>query len=211
MYTGVVTGNYSTAFFIPTILRQLGWTSLRAQYMSIPIYMFCVVTTLSCAQLSDRLRHRFGFIVGGCVVATIGYAILLNLHSVDVGVRYFAIFLITSGGYVAQPISVVWLNNNLSGHYKRGVGAAMQVGIGNVGGIIASNIFIQSQAPEYKVGFGVCVGFTWLCVLSALIMVFHVRRENKIRDQGKRDHLLQLDEDSKNNLGDDHPNFRFTY
>lgn len=35
MYLGIVTSTYATSFFIPTILRQLGWTSLRAQVMSI--------------------------------------------------------------------------------------------------------------------------------------------------------------------------------
>lgn len=211
MYTGIVTGNYSTAFFIPTILKQLGWTSLQAQYMSIPIYMFCIVTTLCCAQLSDRIRHRFGIIIGGCLVATAGYLILLRMQYVAVGVRYFATFLVTSGGYIAQPITVVWLNNNLSGHYKRGVGAAMQVGLGNVGGIIASNIFVQAQAPTYVAGFGTCLALVWLCVSCGTMMIFHLRRENRQRDRGLRDHLLELPDDEKDNLGDDHPSFRFTY
>lgn len=32
-----------------------------------------------------------------------------------------------------------------------------------------------------------------------------------MREQGKRDHRLNLPDDEKTNLGDDHPSFRFTY
>ncbi|EXJ68281.1 uncharacterized protein A1O5_08896 [Cladophialophora psammophila CBS 110553] len=211
MYLGIVTTSYSGAFFTPTILKQLGWTSIHAQVMSIPIFIFAAFCALTCAVVSDKLRHRFGFILAGCLVATIGYAILLNMHHVSVGVRYFALYLIVGGGYIAQPITLVWLNNNVSGHYKRSVSAAMMVGFGNCGGIIASNMFLTSQAPEYPLGYSLGLGLVWLCVLSSVIFLFYIRRENRLRDQGRRDDRYNLPDDEKNNLGDDHPGFRFTY
>ena len=128
MYLGIVTTSYSGSFFTPTILKQLGWTSIRAQVMSIPIFLFATVCALTAAIFSDKLKHRFGFIVGGCSFATIGYIILLNMHKVQVGVRYFALFSIVGGGYIAQPIALVWLSNNVAGHYKIGVSAACMVG-----------------------------------------------------------------------------------
>ena len=44
------------------------------------------------------------------------------------------------------------LGNNLAGHYKRGVGMAMHIGIGNFGGAIASNIYRTQDAPRYILG-----------------------------------------------------------
>ncbi|KAI8659822.1 hypothetical protein LRP88_06383 [Fusarium phalaenopsidis] len=211
MYMGIVTTSYSGSFFTPTILKQLGWTSIRAQIMSIPIFIFATVCALVCAIASDKLKHRSGFILGGCLFTTIGYVILLNMMSVSVGVRYFALFCIVGGGYIAQPIVLVWASNNNSGHYKVGVASAMQVGIGNVGGIIASNMFVTSQAPEYPLGFGLGLGLVWLCVLSSVVFLLYIKRENKLRDQGKRDDRYNLPEDERNNLGDDHPAFRFTF
>ncbi|ETI22443.1 hypothetical protein G647_06518 [Cladophialophora carrionii CBS 160.54] len=211
MYLGIVTTSYSGAFFTPTILKQLGWTSIHAQVMSIPIFVFATVCALTCAVISDKMHHRFGFILGGCLLATLGYAILLNMHRVAVGVRYFALFTIVGGGYIAQPITLVWLNNNVSGHYKRSVSSAMMIGFGNCGGIIASNMFLASQAPEYELGYGLGLGLVWVCVLSAVLFLFHIRRENRLRDQGRRDDRYDLPDDEKNNLGDDHPAFRFTY
>ena len=211
MYFGIVTTGYSGSFFTPTILKQLGWTSLRAQVMSIPVFIVATVLALSAAILSDLLKHRFLFIVIGCCVATIGYAILLDMHAVPVGARYFAVFAIVGGGYIAQPITLVWLNNNLGGHYKRGVGAALQVGVGNIGGIVASNIFLQSQAPEYPLGFGLALALVWLCAIAAVLFFFYIRRENKLRNAGKRDYRYNAPEMERKNMGDDYPAFRFTY
>ena len=77
--------------FIPTIVKQLGWTAVKAQLMSIPIWICAMLCTFVTCHLSDKLRHRYGFIVVGACVSTLGYAILLKMHSVAVGVRYFAI------------------------------------------------------------------------------------------------------------------------
>jgi hypothetical protein len=112
-------------------------------------------------------------------------------------------FLIVGGGYIAQPITLVWLSNNLAGHYKRGVGAAMQVGLGNIGGIVASNVFLQNQAPEYPLGFGMALGLIWLCVISACLFAGYLIRENRLRDSGKRDYRYEAPEHERNNMGDD--------
>jgi cyanate permease len=121
MYLGIVNTGYATSFFTPTILTQLGWKSIHAQVMSIPIYIVATVLALITAVTTDRLKHRFGAIIIGCCVATTGYAILLNMKHVPVGARYFALYLITGGGYIAQPVTIVWLSNNMGGHYKRGM------------------------------------------------------------------------------------------
>lgn len=44
------------------------------------------------------------------------------------------------------------LGNNLSGQYKRGVGMALHIGIGNFSGAIASNIYRSQDAPRYILG-----------------------------------------------------------
>ncbi|KAJ9617269.1 hypothetical protein H2200_000990 [Cladophialophora chaetospira] len=211
MYLGTVTTSYAGAFFIPTIVKQLGWTAVKAQLMSIPIWTCAMLSTLTTCYLSDRLRHRYGFIVVGACVSTLGYVILLKMHSVAVGVRYFAIFFCFSGAFIVQPVTVVWLSNNVAGHYKAGISSAMQIGLGNIGGIVASLMFVSTQAPEYPLGYGLGLGLQWVCVVAATIFFFLLRRENKIRDNGGRDDRYNLPDAERNNLGDDHPAFRFTY
>jgi cyanate permease len=211
MYLGVNNTGYSTAFFTPTILKQLGWTAVRAQVLSIPIYIVAAVACLMSAFLTDHFRHRYAFAMLGVVVSSIGYIILLAQHSVPVGGRYLAVYLVMAGGYITQPITLVWLSNNMGGHYKRSINAAMQVGFGNLGGIIASNIYISNQAPTYPVGYGVSLGLLWVCGIACTVLVIGMRFENKRRDRGERDDRLSRPQEERENLGDDHPSFRFIY
>lgn len=211
MYMGITSVGYSTSFFTPTILKQLGWTNVHAQVMSIPIYIVAAFFSLLTAYLSDRMRHRFGFIIFGICVCTIGLIVLMAQTNVSVAGKYTALYITMSGGYIAQPVIIVWLANNMAGHYKRSVNAAMQIGFGNIGGIIASNIFPSDEAPRFITGYGVNVGLIWMAAIAATVLLMMMKTENDKRNQGKRDAMLQLPEDEKNNLGDDHPRFRFVY
>ncbi|MCJ1438832.1 hypothetical protein MMC27_008222 [Xylographa pallens] len=211
MYFGVVNTGYSTSFFTPTILQQLGWTAIRAQVYSIPIYITSAVITLFTAFCTDRLRHRYTFTIIGVCVATVGYVILLAQKTVPVGARYMAVYFITVGGYITQPVTLAWLSNTMGGHYKRSISSALQIGLGNCGGIVASNIYITTQAPTYPVGFGVSLGLLWLCGLACTVFVIGLRLENKKRDRGERDDRFALPKDELENLGDDHPSFRYGY
>ncbi|KAG9548106.1 MFS general substrate transporter, partial [Aureobasidium melanogenum] len=208
MYLGIVNTGYSGSFFIPTIIREMGYTSASAQIRSIPIFVVAAVCSVAAAWLTDRLRHRFGFCIFGLVVASIGYIILLCQTGLSVGVKYFALFLVVPGGYITQPIVLAWVQNCMSGHYKRSVAAAMTVGLGNVGGIVASNVFFVQEAPLYRTGYGVGLGFLWICGLGCIVLFAGVLRENRKRDRGERDDRLAWPD--VDNLGDDHPSFRFT-
>ena len=44
------------------------------------------------------------------------------------------------------------LGNNLAGQYKRGIGMALQLGIGNLSAVIACNIYLAKDAPRYVLG-----------------------------------------------------------
>ena len=211
MYFGIVNTGYSTSFFTPTILKQLGWTSIRAQILTIPVYLVAGVTTLIIAVFTDHLRHRYSFAMLGVIVATVGYVILLAQSGVSVSARYLAVYLITTGGYITQPITLAWLSNNMGGHYKRSISSALQIGLGNAGGIVASNIYITNQAPTYPVGFGVSLGLLWLSGLACTAFIIGLWYENRKRDRGERADRYELPEDELENLGDDHPQFRYGY
>jgi len=208
MYFGVVNSGYSTSFFIPTILTEMGFTAEMAQVRSIPIFIVATVCAVAVAWVTDRVRHRYSFTLLGVVVASVGYIMLLDQKGLTVGVRYFATFLIVSGTYITQPVCIAWISNCMSGHYKRSVSSAMQIGFGNAGGIVASNIYLASQNPFYKTGYGTTLGLLWICATACTVLFFGVRAENKKRDRGERD--WRLEEEDADNLGDDHPHFRFT-
>lgn len=214
MYMGITVSGYATSFFVPTIVNSLGYSGVSSQVHSIPVWIVAVVVTLATSVVTDRLRHRYGFIMFGVLFASIGYIILLcqgPLHGgIPVHVRYMAVFFVTTGCYIVQPISIVWLANNLSGHYKRAVGLPVQIGFGNLGGIIASNLFVKTNAPRYFSGYGTALAMLLFCGAMATTLAIGLTLENRKRDAGKRDYRLQYDQQKLENLGDDDPRFRFT-
>ncbi|KAL8739062.1 MAG: hypothetical protein Q9181_000244 [Wetmoreana brouardii] len=211
MYLGGANTGYSGALFNPTILKQLGWTSVKAQVYSIPIYAVAAVANVITGFTSDYLHHRYAFCMMGVCIATVGWALLLAQRSVPVAARYAALYLVTMGNFITSPLTLVWMNNNLGGHYKRGIGAAMQIALGNLGGITASNIYITKQAPTFPVGFGTSLALQWLTGLACTVFFVGLVLENRKRERGGRDHRYNLAKDELDNLGDDHPNFRFVY
>ena len=209
MFFGVVNTNYSTNFFIPTILVEMGYDPIAAQVHTIPIYAVAAVFCLSFCYISDRIKHRYGFIMFGVLLGSLGYILLLCQRTLPVGAKYFALFTLVSCGYIVQPLSVAWLMNNMGGHYKRSFASAAQIGWGNAGGIIASNIYFTNEAPYYPTGYGVSFALLLMTGIVGTVMYFLLKRENRNRDEGKKEYLLEAPD--SDNLGDDNPRFRYAY
>ena len=211
MYFGTAVTGASSSYFLPTILRELGWTSLKAQYMSIPVWMFAVVTSITAGFGSDWANHRYLFSAVPLVISVIGYALLIAGQSVSVGVRYFAIFLVVGGVFAAITISITWLNNNIVGQKRRGISTAIMLAFGNCGSIMGSNVYLSREAPVYHTGYGISLGMTALTIIVGTAFFFYARYENHQKASGARDYLLSLPQAEQNALGDKHPSYRYTY
>jgi hypothetical protein len=83
---GIVEPVYSLALFMPTIIKELGYTNANANLLTVPPYVFGFITTLLVAIASDRLLQRGIFIIGGMLTVVVGYTILIA--NVSTGVKY---------------------------------------------------------------------------------------------------------------------------
>ena len=178
------------AYFSPTIIEQLGYTSIRANLLSTPPWAIAFVFSMTVAIFSDYLAHRFIFALTCILIAMIGFIVLL-VPNLRTPVYYGSLFLAAPGAYTAMPIIVCWFNTNLGGHLKRSVGSAWQVGFGNIGGIIATYVFLPNTAPRFVLGKSVCIGFLGLAVVSSVIYFVGCTWENKKRHRaaGEPSHL----------------------
>lgn len=95
---------------------------------------FCLQQAPNLTLLTQQNLHSFLLFHG--TIAIIGYVLLISTHIP--GAQYTGTFLAASGVYPMVPVLVMWNGNNVGGSVKRGVAIAMQVGVGNCGGIIAS-------------------------------------------------------------------------
>lgn len=88
---------YGFTTFLPAIVNGLGYTSVTANLMTVPIYVWGLLTFLFTAYMSDKTGNRGYWIGGPLVCLIIGYALLISVD--NLGVRYFACFGAFSSAY----------------------------------------------------------------------------------------------------------------
>lgn len=74
-----------------------------------------------------------------------------------------------------------------------------QISVGNVGGIIATFLFVASDAPQYTTGYSVAIGFTALTIVSTTAYMLGIRRENALRKIGRAG--VDLDDERRRGRG----------
>lgn len=94
---------------------------------------------------------------------------------------YAGVFIAACSIYPAFPGVITWLSNNLAGSYKRSAGMALQIGVGNLGGAMASNFYRQVDGPRYILGHSLEIGFICAGIISACIMLVSYAAINKKR------------------------------
>lgn len=207
MYFGLIVPAYGYAYFSPGIINGYGYDKIQTQLHSVPPWAAAFGFSLTMAFLSDRIRHRFAFAVFAIIVAIIGFSILITVHD-NTNLQYGALFLVTSGAYTAMPIIVCWFNMNLGGHHRRSIGSAAQIGIGNLGGIIASFAFLKEDGPKFVTGYSISLAFTSLSILACIVYYFGCWMQNKKKDR-EQGNEHGLTEEEKTNMGDLSPDYRY--
>ncbi|KAJ8488388.1 hypothetical protein ONZ45_g13974 [Pleurotus djamor] len=185
VYFSIIGPLYGITLFLPSIINTFGHPPAISQLLTVPPYVFAILFFF--AHYSDKLRLRSPFILAGLVMCLFGFAI--NISNAPSGVKYFGTFFVVAGSYAAFPGVVAWLGNNLAGQYKRGVGMALHIGIGNFSGAIASNIYRAQDNPRYLVGHGVELMFVGIGFIAVPTVVFLYKRINAQRDRVEREAL----------------------
>ncbi|KAK5655614.1 hypothetical protein OQA88_5545 [Cercophora sp. LCS_1] len=178
---GVYTGLYSYALFLPTIVRDLGYTNNQAQLMTVPPYVVACVFCVGAGWLADRMGQRGIFMIGFMAMAMVGLIMLMATQ--NPAVKYAGCFFLASGIYPNVPQGVAWNGNNIGGSLKRGVGIAMHVGFGNLGGTISAYLYVAKHAPRYYPGHGTLLACQTMAITLSIFMTIYLRRENARRDR----------------------------
>lgn len=201
---------------VPTVINGLGYSSANAQLLTIPIYVFAAIVTIIWAWGSDLTQKRSPWIIGGYSIAIVGFIAQLAIpHPRYPGVTYGFLFPVAAGLYCPFTCLVAWVANSLAPSSKRAVGMALLISVGNMGGIMGSNIYLAREKPKYTTGFAASLS---MCV-AAIAMTFVLRwaygRENRKRDQLLQEHgeeaiRAKYTEEDLLMLGDKSPFFRYT-
>ncbi|CEI62484.1 unnamed protein product [Fusarium venenatum] len=207
---GTFTAVYAYSLFLPTIIRDLGYSSTTAQLMSTPPYLVACVVCVAAGWWADKVQQRGIFMITFISMSAIGLILLMAVE--HAGVRYFGCFLLASGAFPCVPQGIAWNSNNIGGSLKRGVGIAMNVSCGNIGGVIAAYLFLAKDAPRYFPGFGTLLGLQIMSLILSIWMTVNLRRENARRDAVHKDPSLYTEAEkyAEREKGDNATFFRYT-
>lgn len=202
---------YSFTYSAPTIILGLSYSAAHAQLLTIPIYFVGMCSTIFFSYMADKHQTRWPFIIGPYSVAIIGFIGLLAIpHPRFPGLTYAFLFAIPAGVYPPLTCILAWMGNNLAPSWKRAPGMAFLISMGNLGGLVGSNIYLENQKPHYWLGCGFCLGILLAAVMSTAVLRVAYARENEKRDLLSETEVRErYTENELLDMGDKSPLYRY--
>jgi hypothetical protein len=209
IYLGGAENANSITSFQPTILRGIGYTQTGAQIRTIPVYLVAAVYSLSLAYVAEYLRKRYLFCMIGFATIMIGLIVEV-VQPKQPGIRYMGLFFMTAGSYLVMPLTIVWIAINVGKGYKRTVALGAISSFGNAGAFIGTNVFLKSEEPKFRTGFSTGLGLASIGMIAATVLFVGSYLGNKRRDERRKELPEVLDEGTVEDLGEQHPDFRYS-
>ncbi|KAF4877555.1 putative transporter [Colletotrichum siamense] len=203
------TCSFGFGTFLPVIIRGFGYSSIKTQLLTVPVYIWASAVYLTVAYISDKLNKRAIFMVPMALVTATGYALMLGVSMEATGVQYFATFVTATGIYCVVGLNVTWISNSNAGYFKRATAIGLQQTIGNSAGLMAGQIYrITAPDGRYTIGHAVSLGTITVASVGYFTMWTLLNKINNRRDNMSIDERArEIDQGKK---GDRHPDFRYT-
>jgi len=171
IYFGIVVGQYGLNFWLPLIVRDMGFTILETTFIAAIPYFVTMFAMVLWSRHSDSRRERVWHIA---VAAILGAAGLVGAAVFHAPVAVLAAMTLALIGAYAS-VSVFW---TLPPAFLSGTAAAAGIAlinsIGNLGGFFGPNImgWLKGATGSYAAGLGVLS----LGMVLAAVLVFVVGR-----------------------------------
>jgi len=75
---GLFTSLYSISLFLPTILKELGYSANASQLMTVPVYVVACFCTICGSLASDKFGQRGPFLIAFELIAITGFTMLIS-------------------------------------------------------------------------------------------------------------------------------------
>ncbi|KAI3607385.1 mfs transporter [Moniliophthora roreri] len=192
VYASFNVGVATISYFLPTLIKELGFTSIQAQGLTVAPYAVGWFMVFFQAWHSDKTKDRGYHIMLSCAVSFTGYVILATSVHKSVGAAYFALFLVVGGNYSLFPLVMSWAANCFSPTSKRGVGTAFIVSISNCVSIASPQIYFDPET-NFRKGHAISAA----CLLLSFFMAFALRTRLAMQNKRNARRLSEMTEDEK--------------
>ncbi|OBT83896.1 hypothetical protein VE02_08387 [Pseudogymnoascus sp. 03VT05] len=198
---------YGLKFNMPQIIKEMGFSTSNAQLLTVPPYVVGAISALINAFFADRFTWRMPAVAVATSLVVLSFSVLFvkagNISN-NVALCYFFVHVALAGVYPIPPAASAWTANNL-GPAKRAAGLAFMTSVGNLGGIIGSFIYMESEGPTYPTGYGtslamaaagMCASFTLDCFYLKINKARASQSEESIREKYTDEELEAMDDRS---------------
>ncbi|KAG9674375.1 MFS general substrate transporter, partial [Aureobasidium melanogenum] len=171
LFCNILSAIPATAFavFLPLVIKgiagrdDLGPAAINL--LVVPPFLAGAIILWIFTWWSDRNRTRLIPILYGLAILLAGLAATVALPTRAYKLRYLALTVLLSGSFVASPLTVTWLSNNIPQPGKRAIVLGIN-GWGNFAGVISSMLFAPRFAED---GYIIPFYVTLACVLAAFV------------------------------------------
>lgn len=112
--------------------------------------------------------------------------------------------------YPILPGVNAWNVANTPDPEKRSVNIGLLVCIGNVGGLIGSYIYIESESPRYPTGYGTSLAFAMAGIVAATMLELLLKRSNRKKEQMTETEVkAKYTDEQLYRMGDRSPLFKY--
>ncbi|KAJ5754310.1 MFS general substrate transporter [Penicillium manginii] len=182
--------------FLPTLVESFGFNTIHTLLLTAPPYLFTAAFCLWNTWYSDKTSNRSNHIIFPTAVAIVG--IVLTMATLDIGARYFALFLMLAGTYGCFQISNAWMANiGARPRKKRAVALAMNNSFGNIALVWTPYLYPSSDRPRYLMAWSVNLALAVILLLSTVILSICLRRDNKRDPVIDNGHEIAMGDDNK--------------
>ena len=96
--------------FMPTVLKDLGWTATKAQLYSVPPYVCACFVAIGVALVSDKTKMRGIYLASFTVLGITGFSLMRWNNNANT--RYAAVYLLVIGAFPGGPGFLSWALNS---------------------------------------------------------------------------------------------------
>lgn len=85
------------------------------------------------------------------------------------------------GIYPTTGLSLMWLQDNVAGHYKRATMVGMTLTLGNTAGVAVGQIFTTESKPRYIKGMSIALGLACMAIAMVVSLMTGMAYVNRKR------------------------------
>lgn len=177
----------SLPVFLPTVLKEMGYTALEAQAYSAPPYLLSFISVYVTAWLSDRTQSRAGYVIFHALCSAAGYVVLALARPLDLGhtLRYLAVYPAAMGFFNVVVLLIAWSINNQESESQRGGGFALFQVVGQCGPILGTRLYPKKDGPFFETGMRACAAAMFSVAVLACVLTALLAWQNRRNASGK--------------------------